>query len=61
MTDQEFRKFKVIRISHVYAETKKDALKHVQEDIRGEYIAVEFAVEEMPKGFWQHLIKQLTG
>jgi hypothetical protein len=58
---EPYRWFKVIRISKVRAQTKKDAIKAVQEDLGSELLAVEFAKEEHPTGFWGAFKHQVMG
>lgn len=58
---QTMQNYKVIRISRITALSKKDAVKHCQEDINGEYVSTEFAVLEEPKGLIGQLLKQILG
>ncbi len=53
------RQIKVIRIYWTWAEGTREGIKWVQENEPNP--DVEFAVEEKPKGWLQHIFKQIVG
>jgi hypothetical protein len=57
--EQAYLHWKVIRIYWTWAESKKDAVKRIQEEEPEP--EVEFAVEEKPKGWLGTLFKQIVG
>lgn len=59
--DRVWMRYKVIRIHQVWAETKKDAMKAVQEDRQDEHLILEFAREDGPKSVWHAILKQIIG
>jgi len=57
--EYRFKRYKVIRIYHTFARSKREAVNLVA-DGKVE-LEAEFAAEEQPKGWKGNLLKQLFG